>query len=255
MKTTSPYTDAFYSWQAPGSRLSATVVVPEVLKLFRCKSVVDVGCGVGTWARVFQEHGIDTILGLDGSYVNRTRLEIPESCFRAVDLTLPLSLGRRFDLAVCLEVAEHLPGDRAASLVADLTAVAPIILFSAAVPGQGGNSHINEQWPEYWQDLFSAHSYKAVDCLRPILWNDRRVDWWYKQNLFLYVDPKTWADCPGLAPSSPWPFRVVHPEGLTDVVRGRVERRPRPLLRATSTCIYEALKVKATRFFNVRELC
>jgi hypothetical protein len=93
----------------------------------------------------------------------------------------------RYDLAVCLEVAEHLPESSAADLVRALTAFAPVVLFSAAVPGQGGVGHINEQWPAYWKGLFEQHGFYRRDPIRPRIWTNERVHWWYRQNIFLFA--------------------------------------------------------------------
>ena len=114
-------------------------------------------------------------------------MEIDPACFVVRDLAQPFRLDREFDLAQSLEVAEHLPAARAAGFVADLVAHAPMVLFSAAPPGQGGEHHINEQPGAYWQALFHQHGYVAIDCLRPLLARDARVPAWYRYNLILYA--------------------------------------------------------------------
>ena len=119
-------------------------VVPIVLDLIRPGSVVDVGCGLGEWLATFQEHGVSDILGIDGDYVDRDMLYIPQQDFKTIDLNRPFTLNRTFDLAVCLEVAEHLEAEHANDFVESLTRLAPIILFSAAIPLQSGTNHVNE---------------------------------------------------------------------------------------------------------------
>src|SRR5204862_3532668 len=138
---------------------SARAVVPLVMELVRPASVLDVGCGLGTWLAAFAEAGVADFLGMDGDYVDRAKLKIPAERFRAADLTNPPSPGRTFDLAVCLEVAEHLPEKASPRLVELLATAAPVVLFSAALPGQGGTRHINEQWPAFWQRLFAARGF------------------------------------------------------------------------------------------------
>ena len=100
-------------------------------------------------------------------------------------------INRRFDLAICLEVAEHLSPDIGIHLVKLLTNLSDVILFSAAVPHQGGINHINEQWAEYWQEIFAEHGYEYYDVIRPKIWNNKNVKWWYKQNSFLVVKKNT----------------------------------------------------------------
>jgi SAM-dependent methyltransferase len=183
-----PYTADYYETICAGARRSAEVLVPLVLQLVRARSVIDVGCGQGAWLAVFREHGAQEILGVDGDYVDRTRLQIAPACFQAWDLTQPLRLDRRFDLVVSLEVAEHLPGDCSTQFVESLSRLGPMVLFSAAVPYQQGVQHLNEQWPNYWAQRFRACGFEPVDCLRRRVWEDERVEWWYRQNIFLYVE-------------------------------------------------------------------
>jgi SAM-dependent methyltransferase len=181
------YSKKFYQACREGSLRSAKKVVPLLIDFLHPQSVVDVGCGVGTWLSVFKETGVQDVLGIDRGDVDRTALEIPESQFLAHDLTGILRLERRFDLVICLEVAEHLPTATAETLVEGLTNLGPCVLFSAGIPFQGGTHHVNEQWPEYWARLFSDKGFVALDVLRKVIWEDEQVEWWYSQNMLLYV--------------------------------------------------------------------
>jgi SAM-dependent methyltransferase len=163
--------------------------VPLLMTLLRPGSVVDVGCGIGSWLSVFRDCGVHDVTGVDGDYVPVEALQIPQDAFRSADLNEPLCAGRSFDLVVSLEVAEHLPPESASRFVESLCALGPAILFSAAVPFQGGTGHCNEQWPEYWAELFEARGFVAVDCIRPRVWHAADVDWWYAQNALLYLRP------------------------------------------------------------------
>jgi len=209
------YTPEFFATQQSASERSAREVVPLLMDLLRPQRVIDVGCGIGTWTRVFAEHGAE-VLGVDGDYVDRRQLCIPVEKFLARDLMKPLRVGVGFDLAVCLEVAEHLPPKRAAGFIADLARLAPIVAFSAAVPGQGGVQHLNEQWPEYWADLFGECGYVVVDSLRNRIWSNSRVVWHYRQNLLLFVRQSALADFPRLQAEMErqgvHSLSVVHPE-------------------------------------------
>ena len=182
-----PYGRSFYEFNSSGSPASASEVVPIILGLIPINSVCDVGCGIGAWLSVFLEHGVSDVLGIDGGYVPRDMLRIPETSFLTTDLRQQLEISRTFDLAISLEVAEHLPSSCARQFVSELVRLAPMILFSAAIPGQGGTEHLNEQWPEYWDELFTDCGYIPVDALRWRIWNNKRVDFWYRQNLQLYV--------------------------------------------------------------------
>jgi SAM-dependent methyltransferase len=182
-----PYDASFFDFIDDSSLSSARAIVPLVRDIVPCRSVVDVGCGRGAWLRIFQEHGVDRILGLDGSYVDQSSLLIPPESFLQTDLAKPFQLEGSFDLAVCLEVAEHLPRSRSGGLVKELCRAAPAVLFSAAIPGQGGTGHVNEQWPEFWHEVFAANAYEKLDPIRPAVLTDPRVSFWYKQNTYLYV--------------------------------------------------------------------
>jgi hypothetical protein len=170
--------------------------VPHVLRKVRPRSVVDVGCARGAWLKVFAEHGAEVVQGLDGHYVDASNLLIGEANFTPVDLVETIKgdlspvmekADGHYDLAVCLEVAEHLPESSASDLVRTLTTLAPIVLFSAAVPGQGGVGHINEQWPGYWKSRFEEHRFQRLDPIRRRIWKNQRVHWWYRQNIFLFA--------------------------------------------------------------------
>lgn len=164
---------------------AAEIVVPILFQYMKPKSVLDIGCGIGTWLRVFKDQGVSDILGVDGSYVNRVMLQIEEANFLAHDLREPLDLKKEYELVVSLEVAEHLPESVAETFVESLVRHGKVILFSAAIPGQGGQNHLNEQWPSYWQEKFLKHGYHYYDLIRPQIWSNEKVERWYKQNIFV----------------------------------------------------------------------
>jgi SAM-dependent methyltransferase len=193
------YGPEFFEAHVEGSLRSARVVAPIVCELLWPSSVVDVGCGCGTWLAALTECGVRRVLGLDGDYVRRSSLLVSPDCFRAANLEEPISLDEKFDLALCLEVAEHLPSAAAPILVDSLANLSPVILFSAAVPLQRGTNHINEQWPQYWAELFRRIGYKRIDAIRPQIWTDTRVEWWYRQNIFLFVREDQISSYPALA--------------------------------------------------------
>jgi SAM-dependent methyltransferase len=210
----SDYDKQFFAYIRAGSRASAAVILPLVIGALHPRSVVDVGCGTGEWLNYFHQAGIDEYVGLDGSYIDRDQLAIPADRFQEADLTLPLSLDRTFDLAVSLEVAEHLPPERGVSFVAELTELAPAVLFSAAVPGQTGVDHINERWQSEWAATFAERGYRPVDLIRPQVWSDPAVEFWYAQNTMLYVAASIELSIP-----SSMPLDVVHPRLLEQTTR------------------------------------
>ena len=181
------YTNGFYRDYVDGSRRSAREIVPLVLDLVEVNRVIDVGCGLGTWLTVFREHGVKDVYGIDGDHIDVGMLEIPKSRFLPLDLQRPFRMDGQFDLVVSLEVAQNLPHECAAGFIDSLTSLGPVILFSAAIPYQGGYYHINEQWPDYWEKHFLAKDYVVIDCIRQKVWENDNVEWWYAQNTLIFA--------------------------------------------------------------------
>jgi len=182
------YSTDFYDYIDAGSRASADVVAGLILGEIAVKSLLDVGSGHGAWAAQWMKAGVNDVVAVDGDYVGRDQLAIPADRFVAHDLATPLDLGRKFDLVQSLEVAEHLPAERAPDFVDNLVRHGDVILFSAAVPHQGGEHHVNEQPPEYWRNLFAKRGYRAFDWLRPRLADKRHVKPWYRFNSVIYAN-------------------------------------------------------------------
>jgi SAM-dependent methyltransferase len=173
--------------EAVHNNVAATEVLPIVFDIFKPASIIDVGCGLGTWIQVAKTLGVNEVTGVDGAYVNRSLLKITADEFVEKDLKETFNLNRKYDMAICLEVAEHLPESSADNLINSLTTHADVVIFSAALPGQMGQNHLNEQWPQYWQKLFEKYGFEMIDALRPKIWDNDKVEMWYKQNMFLVV--------------------------------------------------------------------
>jgi 2-polyprenyl-3-methyl-5-hydroxy-6-metoxy-1,4-benzoquinol methylase len=212
---TEPYTNDFYSKYQEDVRGSAQEIVPYLIDLLHPKSVIDVGCGVGTWLSVFNTHGIKDFFGIDGEYVNTQMLEISAEAFMPTDIKKPFRLERRYDLVISLEVAEHLPIESASVYVESLTKLGPVILFSAAIPFQGGANHVNEQWPEYWVEHFQRKGFTVIDCIRRRFWRNQNVKWWYAQNTLMFVEDNFLEVSPTLKQEREMTFpsqlSIVHP--------------------------------------------
>lgn len=182
------YGDSFYDNQAAGSIQSAEKTF-AVLKGFVGKpsSVVDFGCGAGGWlAAAKNVLGATSILGIESQPNSYQEGVIGKENIQFQDLSAPVKLQRRFDLAMSLEVAEHLPEDKATTFVKSLTAASNKVFFSAALPHQGGVGHVNERWPSYWVEKFAVEGYELFDVVRPIIWDDPDIAYWYRQNAMLF---------------------------------------------------------------------
>ena len=176
-----PYTARYYHAISQGSIRSAEVVMSALAAVgVEPQSVIDVGCGVGEW-----HAGHPDYTGVDYRVLRDDLLISPER-FIACDLNRDVpQLDRRFDLCLCLEVAEHLKPSRAEDLVRFLCSVSDRVLFSAAIPNQGGVGHVNEQWQTYWAALFKKHGFGAARQ-QPDIRNCESVELWYRQNVVLY---------------------------------------------------------------------
>lgn len=182
------YDQAFMDFTSRSSEYAARQLVPLLHEIGPVSSVLDVGCATGTWLRVWRELGIEDICGVDGAYVPLSSLQIPLDRFRDTDLSLPFRLDRKFDLVQSFEVGEHIKSAASETFVATLVQHSTgMIAFSAAVPGQGGEYHVNEQPFEFWRDLFRAHGYYPFDYIRPKIQTDRRISYWYRYNTILYI--------------------------------------------------------------------
>jgi hypothetical protein len=232
------YTADFYRKYRDGARRSAEIIVPILVDLLHPGSVIDVGCGLGVWLAVFRDHGVEDVWGMDGPHVEARFLEIPPERFLPTDLRQPVRLPRPFDLVVSLEVAEHLPLNCATAFVESLTALGPVVLFSAAIPHQGGVEHLNEQWPEYWAALFGKHGYVVVDAIRSRIWSTGGIAFWYRQNTLIFATEEVLSAHPLLARARADTIEsmlsLVHPRLLLSVAARRSEHDHRPSAREYS---------------------
>ena len=198
-----------------GPRAAIPLIFPDA----KPQSLLDVGCGMGTWLKAAQESGIADVFGVDGIAIPPDRLLISRSCFRLQDLTRPWNLGRKFEVVLCLEVAEHLDEQFAGVLIDALVTHSDCVVFSAACPGQEGQHHVNCQWPDYWQGLFNDRGFVCADELRWRIWQDERVEPWYRQNIFIARRAEA-----GLAGREPRLKSAVHPDNIAGIVNTNIAR-------------------------------
>jgi SAM-dependent methyltransferase len=234
------YDSQFFSHQS-GAMRSASKVLPMIFDLVPARTIADVGCGIGAWTRVARDLGCQ-VTGFDGDWVPRDQLLIDRNEFVGMDLTNPPASGTAtFDLVLSLETGEHLPASVAERFVRFLTSLGPAVAFSAAVPCQLGTHHVNEQYAGYWARLFQDCGFVPFDVIRPRCWYDRDIEFYYRQNLVMYVAGTHAAAFEQRARSSAisYPLDVVHPDAVPILAQGWVEaggtQRCISLLRKTVT--------------------
>lgn len=199
--------------QEDANRRSAHIVLSGLFGLYRPKSILDVGCGIGTWLACARDLGVQDVFGIDGEWLDIKLAKVPANFLATLDLEQSFDLGRRFDLVICLEVAEHLSRDAAVRFIESLTSHADVILFSAAIPFQGGHHHVNEQFPGYWKKIFQARGFQPVDCIRRTIWDDADVMWWLRQNIMIFAKPEfATGGGPFAGRVDFGPLSIVHPD-------------------------------------------
>jgi SAM-dependent methyltransferase len=246
---TERYDAGFYADQVEGSARAAAVVLPIVFRIFTPVRVIDVGCGQGAWLAAAESLGAQDLTGLDGPWVDPAKLRSPNIRFQATDLSASIPDLGKHDLCISVEVAEHLPPSRADGFVTDLCRASDVVLFSAAVPRQGGTEHVNEERASRWAARFADHGYECFDIVRGAVWDDARVAWWYRQNLFVYVARASVRHAAFAAlPLSPGPRDVVHPDAFEEKVAWYESERARlrslqdhPTLGQAARALWRAL--------------
>jgi SAM-dependent methyltransferase len=197
-----------------GTRVSAAKIYDILFEHVNPASVLDVGCGYGAWLEVARQKSVGDVRGIEGPWIEKAKLLIEPELVDIVDLEQGFSLGRRFDLIVCTEVAEHLSAAAAPKLIESLASHSDVVLFSAAIPFQGGHHHVNEQFADYWVEKFAGHGFAVCDLIRPRIWNDQTILWWLRQNMLLFAHERVFANVPALEAERRIDriISIVHPE-------------------------------------------
>ncbi len=190
------YSPRYYQTMVePYARQSVSQIAKSITETFHPKSVIDVGCGSGALLVALRKTGLRHLLGLDASEAG---LDIARA--RGLDtylfnlITGKWSRTDCFDIAISMETAEHLPETAAEHYVALLCSLAPVVIFTAAQPGQGGIGHLNEQPPSYWIELFKEyglHPAEAIVSAWQPVWIAAGVANFYTRNLMIFQKEKT----------------------------------------------------------------
>lgn len=166
---------------------SSSTILPIVIETGAVDSVVDLGCGLGIWLHAVKTLGASRVLGIDGDYLDSSQMFIDPHEFRKMDFRHPEPVDGHFDLALSLEVIEHLEEKYSRCYLDLLTSLSDRILFSAAIPGQPGDAHVNARWPGYWIEEFKKRGYTALDFVRPRIWHNESVALCYRQNMLFFI--------------------------------------------------------------------
>ncbi len=209
----------------PNNMSSAKVIVPLICKAINPKSVIDLGCGIGVWLSEFKKNGAQIVKGVDGEWVLEQKLLIDKKDIEIYDFedkskSAKLVEGKRYDLAICLEMAEHVSSNRAEYIVETLCRVSDVIYFSGATPYSGGMHHVNEQWQSYWINKFEKRNFIVVDYVRPKIWNNKNVCYCYAEESFVFINRERIDDFPLLKNEMREDviYNLVHPIHFKDQI-------------------------------------
>jgi SAM-dependent methyltransferase len=155
---------------------------PALVEFCRGLSVVDFGCGLGTYVAAMRLAGIDA-RGYDG---NPHTAELTGGSCGVLDLTERHWLGRAFDVVVCLEVLEHIPGAMESLALDNLDRhCGRWLVLSWAAPDQGGHGHVNERPADYVAEAMLGRGFerekKHRDRLRAAAFRG-----WHRRNLTVW---------------------------------------------------------------------
>jgi len=209
------YNSSYYEKMYERNSKVAQAIMPFLIERLKPSSIVDIGCGRGIFLAEAMKQGINDILGVDGDYIERDKLYIPQNCFMGYDLNKKLSVDRKFDIAMSFEVAEHIEKSNERQFVSDLVELSDIVAFSAAIPGQGGKGHVNEQWMSCWNELFMEHAYYPINRLKFYFWNNNEITPLRRQNIILFVSSEKYEQTKAI-------FNDFDENVLLDVVHPRV---------------------------------
>ena len=149
------YSEAYYDGIESANSHAYLLLAETLTEVFSPRSVADVGCGSGGISAALRDRGVEQIYPFDFSQasVDMTQKRGFTNA-RRLDVTQAKEIPATADLCLCLEVAEHIPRKFEQHLVSLLSRVAPVLIFTAAPPGQGGHLHVNLRSQDHWKQLF-----------------------------------------------------------------------------------------------------
>lgn len=215
------YDEKYYKKHQDGSYQSAQIILKFIQKITNFQTLIDYGCGMGTWGSAAKALGVSRYVGIDQNSYDPTYMLIGPSDYMQQDLQEPIDIASKFDLAICVEVAEHIPKDKSDILLNNVCQNSEVVLFSAALPRQGGTGHINEQPCSYWIQKFRTRGYLPVDCIRPFFWNEEQIEIWYRNNCILYLTSEALKQFKVNIPPTLPPTDIIHPQMLERILHKR----------------------------------
>lgn len=176
---------------------------------------------MGTWCKAASDLGVENILGLDQHVYEQQYMLISDKNYIRFNLKNKLNGYGPFDIAISVEVAEHIDNTYVDSFIRNVCSQSNVVLFSAALPFQGGTGHINEKRCSFWKQKFNKYGYEIIDCIRPHFWDDQNIEIWYRNNCVLFVKNHMYSEFVTKIPKDMPPLDIIHPEMLERILRKR----------------------------------
>lgn len=217
------YDEIYYKKHEKGSYCSAISILEYILSFYNFNSLVDLGCGMGTWCKAALDLGVKDILGIDQHEYEQQYMLISKKDYKKIDLKNRLESFGTFDIAISVEVAEHIDASYAESFIRNVCLQSNVVLFSAALPFQGGTGHVNEKQCSYWKHQFNTYGYEIIDCIRPHFWDNEKIEIWYRNNCVLFVKNHLYSEFIRKIPRDMQPLDIIHPEMLERILKKRGE--------------------------------
>lgn len=215
------YDESYYRKHEKGSYNSAITILEYILSFYKFNSLIDLGCGMGTWCKAASDLGVENILGLDQHVYEQQYMLISDKNYIRFNLKNKLNGYGPFDIAISVEVAEHIDNTYVDSFIRNVCSQSNVVLFSAALPFQGGTGHINEKRCSFWKQKFNKYGYEIIDCIRPHFWDDQNIEIWYRNNCVLFVKNHMYSEFVTKIPKDMPPLDIIHPEMLERILRKR----------------------------------
>jgi len=184
------YNKRFYEKSIRVDRMPSYITIAEYLNnTYGPKSVIDYGCGCGWILYYLKKAGVERICGIEPSLAAmevQTDSMIKEAVFQKY-LHVPLEMPSiYFDMALCVEVAEHINEVFSNVFISNITSRTNFLVFSVATPGQGGVGHVNEHPWNYWFKNFQVVGFvereKETVAIQQHLKKNRAKSW-YSNNI------------------------------------------------------------------------
>ncbi len=186
------YNDKYYERHFAQYRKWENKIGEYLYEELKPNSVLDLGCGVGSYLEGFLNAGCKNLLGIELSFsdVEKYIVEDIRSHIIEGDVTTSLNLNRKFDCVISFEVGEHIAPYGTEKFIDNLILCSDrYIILTAAPPGQRGTGHINLRSKDFWIESIVSKGFlyreDLVEKYR-VKWKEFNVEKYILNNLMVF---------------------------------------------------------------------